>query len=252
MSEYVIGPDLNRYRPGYDIKKIKDAGGKFVITKATEIDANNVHKWEDPTYKGYRDQTKANDLPFGAFMYWRAGKEPEEQVDWFFEVCKKHIDFPPIIDVERTNNVGVLSYADAHDSLLGCVTLMIDVYNVLPWLYTSWWSWLSLTNNSPLIGTVPLWVANFTAYSKPLLPVGADDYEMWQFTSSYPWPGQNRTADASRYPGTEAELNEFIKVNKSLMYPEKPPPPLPPDDGGLKPIYIEYEGKKLVGEVREV
>ena len=249
MADYVLGPDLNRYRPGYDIAKVKAAGGKFVIAKATEVWPGT--KWEDPTYQGYKNQTKANGLPFGAYFYWRAEMDPEEQVDWYFEVAKKHIDFPPIIDVERANNAGKLSASAAHDSLLACVTMLLDVYNVLPWIYTSWWSWKSLTNNSPLIKAVPLWVANFTAYSKPLLPEGADDWDMWQFTSSYPWPGQPKTADANRYPGTEAQLNEFIKVNRSLMYPEAPPPP-PEPDPTTQSIYLELDGNKWVGEVKKI
>ena len=249
MTDYVIGPDLNRYRPDYDIAKVKAAGGRFVIGKATEVWPGT--KWEDPTYQDYKKQTKEAGLPFGAYFYWRAEVDPEEQVDWYFEVVKKHIDFPPIIDVERTNNIGKLSPDAAHDSLLACVTMLLDVYNVLPWIYTSWWSWKSLLNDSPLIKTVPLWVANFTAYSKPLLPVGAEDWDMWQFTSSYPWPGQSHTADANRYPGTEAQLNEFIKVNRSLMYPEAPPPE-PPPDPTTQSFYLELGGDKWVGEAKKV
>ena len=255
MSEYTFGIDLNRYRPGFDIVQAKASGVKYVIAKATEVWPGT--KWQDPTYLYYRDQTKANDLPFGAFMYWRAEIEPEKQVDWFFEVVKKKIDLPPMIDVERYNNRGVLSPVEAQASVLECALLLEDIYNVPAILYTSWYAWDTITKGGELAGVLPLWVANYTNYFKPLLPKPAIDWEFWQFTSTYPLPGQPRTCDANRFNGDEAEFNEYVKVSRSLMYPEAPPPPAPipppaPPDGTLRPIYLELDEKKYVGEVKIV
>jgi lysozyme len=253
MSEYTLGIDLNRYRPGFDIKKAKEAGVRYVIAKATEVWSGT--KWQDPTYIDYRDQTKANDLPFGAFLYWRAGIEPEEQVDWFFEVVKKKIDLPPMIDVERTNNVGVLPPFEAHASILETAMLLEDIYNVSPILYTSWWSWRSLTNDSELAELLPLWVAHYTNYTNPLLPIPAVDWEFWQFTSTYPLPGQPKTCDANRFNGDEAEFNEYVKVTKSIMYPEAPPPPPPPPPPAppeMKQISMVLDGVLYEGEVKQV
>jgi lysozyme len=247
---YTLGIDLNRYRPGFDLALAKEHDVRYVIAKATEVWPGT--KWKDPTYDGYRNKSKANDLPFGAYMYWRAGIEPEEQVDWFFEVCKKHLDLPPVIDVERTNNVGVLSQQDARASILETALLLEDVYNIPPILYTSWWSWFSLTGNYELAGVLPIWVAHYTNYSQPLLPAPAEEWEFWQFTASYLLPGQPKGCDANRFNGDEAAFNEYVKVSKSIMYPDTPPPPPPPDPVGDKDIYLELDGKKYIGKVKEV
>ena len=171
---YTLGIDLNRYRPDFNILLAKQNGVRYVIAKATEVWPGT--KWQDPTYLYYRDQTKANNLPFGAYFYWRAETDPELQVDWFFEVVKKKIDLPPMIDVERTNNVGVLDTFEAHASILECAMLLEDIYNITPILYTSWYSWRTLTNDSALAALFPLWVANYTNYAQPLLPVPASDW----------------------------------------------------------------------------
>jgi GH25 family lysozyme M1 (1,4-beta-N-acetylmuramidase) len=248
---YTLGIDLNRYRAGFDIAKAKESGVRYVIAKATELWDGT--KWEDPTFIDYRNQSKANELPFGAYMYWRAASDPEEQVDWFIEIAKKKLDIPPIIDVERTNNQGVLSQDNAWGSILECCLLLESFYNVPAIIYTSWYAWKVLTGNNDLVEVYPLWVANYTNYPSPLLPVPATDWEFWQFTSSYPLPGQPKTCDANRFNGNEEEFDEYVKVSRSLMYPEAPPPPPPPpppDDG--EPIYIELAGKKYVGKVKVV
>jgi lysozyme len=239
----VLGIDLNRYRPGFDIALAKQHGVRYVIAKATEVWPGT--QWKDPTYDGYRNQCKANDVPFGAYLYWRAEVEPEEQVDYYFEVVKKHIDLPPIIDVERHNNTG-FSVGDVRDSLLETYLLLEDIYNLPPIIYTSWWSWRSLTNDYDLIGVAPLWVANFTNHHTPLLPAPAEEWEFWQFTASYPLPGQPKTCDANRFNGTEPEFNEYVKVSKSIMYPDANPPD-DGDDVGMKDIYIELDGKPPEG-----
>ena len=189
-------------------------------------------------------------MPFGAYLYWRAGEDPELQVDWFFEICKKHIDLPPAIDVERYNNVGVLSKQDAGESILEVAMLLEDVYNVPALLYTSWWSWESLTGSYDLAGVLPIWVANWTSHHTPLLPRPAQEWEFWQFTNAYPLPGQPRTCDANRFNGSQSAFDEYVRVNRGLMYPDTTPPPDGGNDG--EPIYIEFRGERLVGEVKSV
>ena len=43
-------------------------------------------------------------------------------------------------------------------------------------------------------------------------------------------------------------------MSKSIMYPEAPPPPppTPPPVPETEPIYIEFGGKKYLGEVKQV
>ena len=256
MSEYTLGIDLNRYRPNFNIALAKEHGVRFVMGKATEVwmSGGKLVKWEDPSYKGYEKQCKDAGVPFSGYFYWRAGIDAEEQVDWFFEVAKKHIDFPPQIDVERYNNVGVLSQKDAHQNILECAMLLEDVYNLSPILYTSWYAWQSLTGGGELAGLLPIWTANWTNHHTPMLPSPATEWDYWQFTSSYPLPGQPKTCDASRYNGNEAEFTEYVKVSRSIMYPEAPPPPPiePPPDPTTQSIYLELSGDKWIGEVRKV
>ena len=99
MSDNVLGLDLNHWRPGVPIKQAKSQGVRFLIAKCSEGTT-----WVDETYEGYKLEAKNKFLPFGGFMYWRVIYDAIKQARHYVDALEE-TELPPIVDVERYNNV---------------------------------------------------------------------------------------------------------------------------------------------------
>lgn len=217
VADYVLGLDLNHWRPGLDLKSAKQQGIRFIFTKATQGDY-----FYDPTYEHYRDESKAKSLPFGAYHYWDARISPIDQAKYFFDHVGDDIDLLPVLDVEKYGNEGVLSQSAAtqhiHDTLLEIERLFKR--NVM--IYTNRDSWTVLTGNSSIIAKFALWVASWTTALSPALPHGASEWVFWQFTNKFSIPGAPHAGyDGDRYHGNEAEFEAYVRSLSG-----DPPPPV--------------------------
>ena len=214
--DLVEGLDLNRYRPGVDIKTAKQQGIRFIITKATQ--GTTIY---DPEYENYRDEAKAKGLPFGAYCYWQAGVDPIAQAQYFFDHVGNDIDLLPILGVEKYGNQGVLSQSAAaqhiHDTLLEIERL----FERAAMIYTNRDSWQVLTGNSPIIKEFALWAASWTTSSTPVLPIGAVTWVIWQYTNNYRVEGYSKGIDGNRFNGNEGEFEEYVaSLNGDEPQPE--------------------------------
>ncbi|KON33813.1 hypothetical protein AC477_01100 [miscellaneous Crenarchaeota group-1 archaeon SG8-32-1] len=207
VLDYAEGLDLNQWRPGLNIKSAKQQGMRFIFTKATE----GTHFY-DPTYEDYRDQTKAVYLPFGAFHYLRLNADPYEQAKWFYDHVGDDIDLLPILDVEKYNNQGIMSQAEAAVHILATLEAIRELFGRDVMIYTNRDSWTVLTGNASFIADFPLWVANWTNASQPTLPIGATDWVFWQYTNSYSIEGAPHAGyDANRFHGNEGAFEDYVK-----------------------------------------
>ena len=217
VDDYVLGLDLNHWRPGLDLKSAKQQGIRFIITKATQGDY-----FYDSEYEHYRDESKAKSLVFGAYHYWDARISPLKQAAWFFEHVGEDIQLLPILDVEKYGNEGVLSTSAAgqhiHDTLLEIERL----FKRNAMLYTNRDSWTVLTGNSSIISKFALWVASWTTATSPALPYGASEWVFWQFTNKFAIPGAPHSGyDGNRFHGNEAEFEAYVRSLSG-----DPPPPV--------------------------
>ncbi len=214
--DLVEGLDLNRYRPGVDIKTAKQQGIRFIITKATQ--GTTIY---DPEYENYRDESKAKGLPFGAYCYWDARTDPIEQAQYFFDHVGDDIDLPPTLDVEKYGNQGVLSQSAAaqhiHETWLDSERL----FERAAMIYTNRDSWQVLTGNSSIIKRFALWVASWTTASTPALPIGAITWVIWQYTNNYRVEGYSKGIDGNRYNGNDGEFEEYVaSLNGDVPLPD--------------------------------
>lgn len=205
--DYCHGIDLSDHRPGVNIKTAKQEGNRFIITKATQGDYL-VHE----TYPGYRDETKAKGLAFGAFHYWDAHVSPTAQAEYFFGHVGDDLDLLPVWDIEKYGNSGVLEPTTAAQQISDGLQATADLFGRNPMIYTSRWHWQELTNNSPIIAAYPLWVASWTTASSPTLPVGATDWVFWQYTNQYRLPDYDKGLDGDRFNGNEGDFEEYLRL----------------------------------------
>jgi lysozyme len=247
MSEYTLGVDLSHYRKNCPLKQVKIQGGRFVIGKCTE-----GLSYVDETYESYKLESKNKYLPFGGYMYWRVGYDALKQAKHFVNTLGE-TELPPIVDVERFNNVvyGTNRPLYSVGAMVGHLKIVLDEVEWLtkrkPMLYTNYNSWSVLTGNHPLIADYPLWVANY-GRSTPLLPIGAKNWVLWQFTSVYKVTGYYRGIDANWFNGNESIFESWLVS----MKPKPPPPPPPPPPDEMEAIYLELGGTKYMGEVKVV
>ena len=241
-NDFTLGVDLNRYRVDVPLKTVKQQGGRFVIGKATE-----GTNWLDPSYKPYQMEAKNKDLPFGGYMYWRVIYDAVKQAKWYVDNLGD-TEFPPIVDVERINNVkyGTNIPLRTHQQNINHLSIVLNEIERLtdrePMIYTNAYSWSVLTGNHPLILEYEAWVANYGRLL-PYLPIPLKQWVLWQFTSTYKVAGYAKGIDANWFNGNEAEFAAWLKSKN---------PQIPPIDENQFGFFFEFKGKKYEGLVREV
>lgn len=208
LADYVEGLDLSHHRPDVPIQTAKQQGIRFIIAKATQ---GNYLFNKDNWYVRYRDETRAKNLPFGAFHYWDARIPPIEQAKYFYDRTKDDLDLLPIWDIERYLNEGVLTRSVAAQNISDGLQETAQLFGRDVMIYTNRYSWQVLTNNSDIIAAYPLFVASWTTAGSPTLPYGAADWVLWQYTNNYQIEGYPRGVDASRFHGNEAAFEEYVR-----------------------------------------
>ena len=243
-DEKTLGLDLNRYRVGVPIKTAKQQGVRFIIGKATE-----GTNWLDPSYKPYQLESKNKNLPFGGYMYWRVVYDAVKQAKWFVDNLGD-TEFPPIVDVERINNVkyGTNIPLRSHQTSVNHLSVVLSEIERLtdrkPMIYTNAYSWSVLTGNNAIINQYEAWVANYGRLV-PYLPKPLDEWTLWQYTSIYKVAGYSKGVDANWFNGNEAELAAWLKS----VSVNPPPPPVEDDQFGF---FFEFKGKKYEGLAQEI
>jgi lysozyme len=115
-------------------------------------------------------------------------------------------DLPPVLDVEVSGeqSPGVIAVAmqqwlDAVQQNLGRT----------PIIYTAAGFWNTALGGTTSFAGYPLWVAEYTSNSSPLLPTGFADYVFWQHSQSGSVPGIAGNVDLDQFNGSIAALNQL-------------------------------------------
>lgn len=221
--------DGSHWRWPTDLNDVIAVGSQGWITKATEGTT-----WVDDYYDDWQIQAESLDLPFGSFHYWRAGYDAQRQAQHYFNIATARGKplFPPIIDVEKTNNIGVLSFsaASAHLKLVCLETEAL--WGEKPWIYSSYYGIKDMFGAPSWMAEYPLWVASYRP-DTPLIPVPWQNnpepkYIFWQDTSSYKIPGTVFAGyDRDWWHGTQAQYDNYIAARKAIISPPPPPAPFP-------------------------
>ena len=185
----------------------KKMGYVFVWMKATEGTSFVDNKWRQH-YQEAREQ----DFYVAPYHYFRVRWNGAVQAKHFHDEVKgQEWDMPPMVDVERTNNLGydkAVFAARLRNFLFECEKL----FGVKPIIYASRYSWRSLVGSVAWSTAYDLWVAHYTTKPVPLIP---DDWKgkgwkVWQYTSS--------PLDQNRFNG---DLADFLRwIGRELSPPD--------------------------------
>lgn len=165
----LIGPG------GKTVRKIKAANTilpvTFMFIKATEgIDFKDKHFKRNWIEAGKRKYAR------GAYHFFRSSKDPALQAYNFINFVGelRHIDLPPVLDVE-TIHIGC-SYKELNDNVSLWLKIVEDKYGRKPIIYTSE-HFADNVLSTEIITGYPLWIAHY-GISEP----ERDDWTYWQFT----------------------------------------------------------------------
>ena len=251
MADYVLGLDLNRYRDNVPLKTAKGQGVRFLLCKCSEGTS-----YTDHTYGPYQVEAKARYLPFGGYLYWRFQFDAVGQAQYYVDHLGE-VQFPPIVDVERYYNVKagtksdpIVSIQANRNHLQVVLNVIEDKTGLVPMIYTNYATWRALFGDWDIWDKHLLWVANWRTGHNPYLPFPQKRWLIHQFTNVYKVTGYLRGVDANWFNGNEATFEAQLAAWDKEWNPTAPPPP--PPDPDMQPIYIEFKGMRLVGEVKEV
>lgn len=196
----VLGLDCSKYQSNIDWSKAKTFGIDFAFIKITE---GNTYS-EDSIYdvKDRILEAQKNNVKIGYYHFARRGEVQDGVLDAKEEIIniQNHLkilpksNFPIVIDVEAyakdcillgdSNNVNVFI-----NTFLGAFNNVLIIYSYKLFLDE---------NSNHTFGMNPLWIANYPNDPNkvlPTLPVGWNEWKIWQFTDKGRIDGYDQNID---------------------------------------------------------
>lgn len=190
--------DISSWKQDINHAKVAAAGVKIAICRTTcsQVSA-------DLAYMYHVKEFRKHGVKVPGYLFPDFRHDVEFQVKCFVAMWRRG-KFPPVLDLERTNGCDDRVVARKTSLILN---LLMDLTRRIPMIYTRG-RWFDL-HVAPYVmweGRFPLWVANYTKRSKPIMPKGWKDYVLWQYTDKGRVPGIRSSVDFNRLRGTYADL----------------------------------------------
>jgi GH25 family lysozyme M1 (1,4-beta-N-acetylmuramidase) len=196
-SGYLEGIDVSNWQGTIDWAKVRGAGKRFVIAKATEGVG-----FKDPSYERNKSGAMAQGIAFGAYHFARPENDPVREADWFVSASGyKRGMLIPTLDLERTGGRGPTGLTNWTKAWLKRVH---DRLGVRPMIYTSPSFWRQNLDDTRWFadnGYAVLWVAHWgtTSPSVPASNWGGRSWTFWQYSSNGSVSGISGRVDLDRY-----------------------------------------------------
>lgn len=187
------GIDISYYQKGIDLKKVKQAGYRFVILRAgyTGI-SSGTQKAVDSAFNGFYKAAKSAGLGVGAYWYSCANSyaKGKAEAEFMINHCLKgkKFEYPIYIDVEekRWQTVGKTAVGNAIKGF--CETM--EKHGYYAGFYTSS-AFLRAYIDSGIVKPYDLWCAQWSSVK----PSPGRKFGMWQYTDSGKVAGHRVDAD---------------------------------------------------------
>jgi lysozyme len=203
-STYLEGIDVSAWQRTIDWAKVKAAGKRFAIAKATEGIG-----FRDSYYSANKSGAMGVGIAFTAYHYARPDLNPTRaagEADWFVDTIGLQPGMlAPALDLEVHGGMSVGALQEWVATWLGRVYARTGVR---PMIYTSpafWKRYLGDTRRFADEGYEILWVAHW-GVSEPWVPAsnwGGRGWTFWQYTSDGRVQGIEGRVDLDRYNGTD-------------------------------------------------
>ncbi len=199
------GLDVSHFQGTVDWPQVVQAGYAFAFIKATE-----GITYVDPMFAENWSGAKAAGLLRGAYHFFEANDDPQQQVENFLNtVTLEPGDLPPVLDVESSSTSSQVPAATIVESIAAWLQAVEQATGLTPILYTDASYWNSLATEQ--FGGYPLWIAEYGVAS-PTLPQGWTSWAFWQFTESGTVPGIATAADLDLFQGSLQDLQRLTRT----------------------------------------
>ena len=194
---YIDGIDVSNWQGRIDWARVRAAGKRFVIAKASEGVG-----YEDRSYDRNKSGAMGQGIAFGAYHFARPENDPIKEADWFIQVAGyKRGMIIPTLDLERT---GGRSPAGLTRWTKAWLQRVYDRLGVRAMIYTSPSFWRENLDNTAWFannGYAVLWIAHWkrTSPSVPASNWGGRSWTIWQYSSTGSVPGISGDVDLDRY-----------------------------------------------------
>lgn len=207
---YSEGIDVSNWQGLINFSKVKAAGKRFVIAKATE-----GNTWTDASYARNRTAAMSAGLRFGAYHFARPGSNAGDAVseaDHFVAVLGlKRGMLVPALDLEVSGGLGVRALQAWVKAFLGRVYSRLGVR---PMIYTTasfWQTYMGNTTWFAANGYLTMWIANWHVIS-PTMPAAnwtGQGWQFWQYSSCGKVAGISGCVDLDRFKGSDFRAVTF-------------------------------------------
>jgi len=193
----VPGIDVSRWQGEVDWQKVRAAGYRFAVIRATIGDF-----YTDPRF--YANWSGAQDagILVSAYHVVTPDKPAESQISYLFDVLDGRVsDFPLIVDVERDDGADLVEITQC---IRDCLQVVQARDGRRPIIYTARWCWNRYVLTSAAWQSYDLWVASYT--TDPVLPRDWSTWRFWQYSEQGKVSGIRAATDLNWFDGTYEDL----------------------------------------------
>lgn len=204
---WLKGIDVSHHQEEVDWAKVKAGGFQFVFLKATEGGT-----YTDPVFASRREECRKNNLPAGAYHFFRPKGPVQYQITNFLNAVGRLLpgELPPVLDLEVPgewkSNLELRSQwmeiklEDRVKMVVQWCEAVEAALGVSPIIYMSSSFAAEVLGNAPVLSRWRLWVANYTTDPQPRLPAPWTSWTFWQYSESGRIDG---------IPANDVDLNWF-------------------------------------------
>lgn len=203
-AAYSEGVDVSNWQGLINFVKVKAAGKRFVIAKASE-----GNTWTDASYARNRSAAMAVGLRFGGYHFARPGSQAGDAVkeaDHFVAVLGlKRGMLVPALDLEVSGGLSVKGLQAWVRAFLGRVYSRLGVRAMIYTTASFWQTYMGNTTWFAANGYLTMWIANWHATS-PAMPAAnwtGQSWRFWQYSSCGKVPGIYGCVDLDRFKGSD-------------------------------------------------
>jgi GH25 family lysozyme M1 (1,4-beta-N-acetylmuramidase) len=202
-SSTLPGIDISHHNGTPDWDKVKQAGVRFVIAKATEGDT-----FTDPQYTDNKAQVETHGIAFTAYHFARPDRTAHDAVseaDYFVGVAALvDTNLVPVLDLEDSGGLSTTRLTTWVKDWLAEVHAKLGVKATI---YTTASFWKQHLGNTAWFARngYRLWIANWTTASQPAMPASnwaGRGWTLWQYDDCGSVSGITGCVDTDRFKGT--------------------------------------------------
>lgn len=174
-----VGVDISHHNKEVDIERLSN-NVDFIYMKATE----GVTFVSDAYEQRSEELKRVNNVPWGAYHYYRVDNDPVKQAEHFCKYIYKEQELPPVLDIEEYGNKRYVWKKHTADLLVFLQTVE-EMTGKTPMVYTSFFYARDVlrTQQFEQFSKYPLWLAWYRKdFNGVKIPAPWTECKIWQHT----------------------------------------------------------------------